>query len=369
MPTVLESLNTALHHALAVNERVVILGEDILDPYGGAFKVTRGLSTAYPNRVMTTPISEAGIVGVAAGMALRGLRPVVEIMFGDFVTLIADQVVNHIAKFRWMYNDQVRVPLVIRTPMGGRRGYGPTHSQTLEKLFLGVPGLRVLAPCGLQVCKSASGQVASGQAGKDAADGAGALLTQAILREDDPVLFIENKLLYLLPVQNESTLTEFTLTAPSSPISPSHQLPNSPTPLPSRPPAYILSLRGAPPPELSIAAYGYMAELAREAILKLAYEYEIFAELLVPTQLAPFDGQAILASVWRTRRLLVAEEGSLTLGWGAEVLARAAEALGPNLQAARRVAAREVPIPASGPLEAAVLPGVDEIVQTARKMV
>ena len=124
----------------------IILGEDVLDPYGGAFKVTRGLSTAFPERVQTTPISEAGIVGVAAGMALRGLRPVVEIMFGDFITLAADQLVNHAAKFRWMYNDQVRVPLVIRTPMGGRRGYGPTHSQTLEKLFLGVPGLKVLAP-------------------------------------------------------------------------------------------------------------------------------------------------------------------------------------------------------------------------------
>ncbi|MBU0510911.1 MAG: alpha-ketoacid dehydrogenase subunit beta, partial [Chloroflexi bacterium] len=133
-------------------------------------------------------------------------------------------------------------------------------------------------------------------------------------------------------------------------------------------PAYTLSLRAAPPPELTIAAYGHMAELAREAILKLAYEYEVFAELVVPTQLAPF-GQAILASARRTRRLLVAEEGTLTLGWGAEVLARAAESLGPNLQAARRVAARQVPIPASGPLEAAVLPGVDDIVQMARKMV
>ena len=98
---------------------------------------------------LTTPISEAGIVGVATGLALRGLRPVVEIMFGDFMTLAADQVINHLAKFRYMYNDQVRVPVVIRTPMGGRRGYGPTHSQTLEKLFLGVPGLSVLAPCAL----------------------------------------------------------------------------------------------------------------------------------------------------------------------------------------------------------------------------
>ncbi|MFH1634007.1 MAG: hypothetical protein ABIG63_08335, partial [Chloroflexota bacterium] len=296
MFTVLESLNTALHFALASDERVIILGEDILDPYGGAFKVTRGLSTAFPDRVLTTPISEAGIVGVAAGMAMRGLRPVVEIMFDDFITLIADQVVNHIAKFRWMYNDQVRVPLVIRTPMGGWRGYGPTHSQTLEKLFLGVPGLRVLAPCALQVCKSASGQEAGGkrqeaggkrqeaggkrqeaggkrqeaggkrqEAGgkrQEAADGAGALLAQAILRDDDPVLFIENKLLYLLPVQDESTLTEFTLTrSPRLLASPAPQLPNTPAPPPPRSPALPPPRSPALPPPASPASPAYTLSL------------------------------------------------------------------------------------------------------------
>ena len=146
MGTLLEALNQALHQAFAADERVCLLGEDVLDPYGGAFRVSHGLSTAYPERVLTTPISEAGIVGAAAGMALRGLRPVVEIMFGDFLTLAADQIINHLSKFQWMYNDQVRVPMLIRTPMGGRRGYGPTHSQTLEKHFLGVPGLRVLPP-------------------------------------------------------------------------------------------------------------------------------------------------------------------------------------------------------------------------------
>src|SRR4030042_1241669 len=107
MSTVLESLNSALHQAFTDNKNVFLLGEDILDPYGGAFKVTRGLSTRFPGRVLTTPISEAAIVGVANGMALRGLRPVAEIMFGDFVTLTADQLANHAAKFRWMYNDRV----------------------------------------------------------------------------------------------------------------------------------------------------------------------------------------------------------------------------------------------------------------------
>jgi pyruvate/2-oxoglutarate/acetoin dehydrogenase E1 component len=343
MPTVLESLNAALHDAMRLDERVFLLGEDLLDPYGGAFKVTRGLSTAFPGRVLTTPISEAGIVGVATGMALRGLRPVVEIMFGDFVTLIADQVINHLAKFRWMYNEQVRVPLVIRTPMGGRRGYGPTHSQSLEKLYLGVPGLRVFAPTSL--------------------GDPGGLLQQAILEEDDPVLFIENKLLYLLPLQAQN-LKEFkVIQSPENPHPAGRDAPAYAAP------AYRLEIDGAPEPGLTLAAYGYMAELARQAAICLAYEHEIFAELVIPTQLAPFDFHPVLDSVRRTGRLLAVEEGTLSLGWGAEVLAQAAEGLGSRLQAARRVAARDLPVPASPPLELAVLPGVAEIVQAARKMV
>ena len=192
MTTVLDSLNAGLHRALAADERVHLLGEDILDPYGGAFKVTKGLSTAFPDRVLTTPVSEAGIVGLATGMALRGLRPIVEIMFGDFTTLVVDQVVNHAAKFRSMYNQQVRVPLVIRTPMGGRRGYGATHSQSLEKLFLGVPGLRVLAPTAM-------------------AD-PGALLADAVLGTEDPVLFVEHKILYLSPLWDAAASADFAAT-------------------------------------------------------------------------------------------------------------------------------------------------------------
>ena len=146
MKTVLSSLNEALHAAMSDSPFVVFMGEDVLDPYGGAFKVSKGLSTAFPDRVFPTPISEAGIAAIATGMALRGYRPVAEVMFGDFLFLAADQLVNHAAKYRWMYGEKVTVPLVFRAPMGGRRGYGPTHSQTLEKHFLGVPGLWVVAP-------------------------------------------------------------------------------------------------------------------------------------------------------------------------------------------------------------------------------
>jgi 2-oxoisovalerate dehydrogenase E1 component len=341
--TVLDSLNAGIQRAMTVDERVILLGEDVLDPYGGAFKVSRGLSSRYPQRVLTTPISEAGIVGIAGGLALGGLRPVVEIMFGDFLTLTADQIVNHLTKFRWMYNDQVHVPIVIRTPMGGRRGYGPTHSQTLEKMFLGTPGLRVLAPCTL--------------------GNPGALIEHTILSTEDPVLFIENKLLYLLPIHNASSLSDFQINSFYNNNSLASSLQGEGSR--GNEVAYTLTLRGAPPPAITIAAYGYMAELALQAVLKLAYEFEIFTELYIPVQLAPFELRPLLNSLQRTRRLMTAEEGAYSLGWGAELVARAAEVLGAQLLSVRRLAALDIPVPASSPLEEAVLPGINDIVQAA----
>ena len=127
------------------DERILLIGEDIEGPYGGAFKVTKNLSSEFPNRVRNTPISEAAIIGLGNGLALSGMIAVCEIMFGDFLTLAADQIINHASKFGYMYNGQVQPRLIIRTPMGGKRGYGPTHSQSLEKHFLGVPHLRVVA--------------------------------------------------------------------------------------------------------------------------------------------------------------------------------------------------------------------------------
>jgi pyruvate/2-oxoglutarate/acetoin dehydrogenase E1 component len=335
---VLSSLNRGLHQAFAQDTGVYLLGEDVLDPYGGAFKVTQGLSSTYPDRVITTPVSEAGIVGIATGMALRGLRPVVEIMFGDFLTLIADQLVNHVAKFRWMYNDKVELPLVVRTPMGGRRGYGPTHSQTLEKMFLGVPGIRVMA---------------ASQFG-DPGEG----LASAILNDNEPLLFIENKLLYLLPLLDPAQQDEFSVeTLPAS---------NSTG---TSAPFYRLSLRGAPSAVLTLAAYGYMAALALQALSKLAYEDEIFTELFVPTQLAPFELEPLFEALAHTGRLLAIEEGSLSMGWGAEILARCHERLGAELKTSRRVGAKEHPIPASPVLENASLPGVADIQNAARQLV
>lgn len=340
MTTVLESLNHGLHQAFSQDARVYLIGEDVLDPYGGAFKVSKGLSSQYPDRVWTSPVSEAALVGIGAGMALRGLRPVVEIMFGDFSALIADQLINSISKFRGMYNNQVEVPLVIRTPMGGRRGYGPTHSQTLEKLYLGVPGLRMLAANTLA--------------------NPGDLLRTAILEDPGPVFFVENKLLYLKPVLDNNALKDFEieLNIPSESYAPTH----------------TLRLKGSPPPLLTLAAYGYMAELAREALLRLAFEHEIFCELVVPSQLAPLAPEgamdsALKSSLQHTQRLLTIEEGTYTLGWGAEILARAAQAFPGRLKSVQRLAAADQPIPASVPLEEAVLPGIQDIVEAAQTLV
>jgi pyruvate/2-oxoglutarate/acetoin dehydrogenase E1 component len=341
--TVLSSLNAGLLAALGSDDRVYLLGEDILDPYGGSFKVTRGCSSAFPQRVITTPISEAGLAGVSAGMALRGLRPVLEIMFGDFLTLTFDQLVNHISKFRWMYNNTVNLPLVIRTPMGGRRGYGPTHSQTLEKLFMGVPGLTVAAPVNLV----------------DAAfhQTPGDLLESLILHSNDPVLFIENKLQYLLPVYQSSDLADLEISAALAGTGPEPVFP-----------VYKLTVAGAPAAKVTLTAYGYMAELARQAMLQLAYEEELFCELIIPTRLAPFEATDVVESVQRTGRLVTIEEAGLALGWGAEVTARVAESLPGERLVTRRVAARDLPVPAAPSLEKRVLPQVEDILQAVRKV-
>jgi pyruvate/2-oxoglutarate/acetoin dehydrogenase E1 component len=334
--TVLDRLNQGLHHAMESDSRVYFVGEDVLDPYGGAFKVARGLSTHFPERVLTTPISEAAIVGVSNGMALRGLRPVAEIMFGDFIALAADQLVNHTAKFRWMYNDSVRVPLVVRAPMGGRRGYGPTHSQSLEKLFLGVPGLTVVAPNTL---------------------GDPAELLLAAIADDDPVLFIEHKLLYTRPVleMGRGELADWRVERTDGDY-----------------PTFVLHPEY--PPALTIATYGYNFELARAAALQLLMEHEIFTELVLFSQLSPFDGSTplstgvspLLSSLESTHRLLTVEESALSLGWGAEIAARVA---GRRNDSSRyyigRAAAMDLPIANSKPLEDAILPSVDDIVNAA----
>src|SRR5262245_10502515 len=329
--TVVQRLNEALHEVMDRRADVLVLGEDLLDPYGGAFKVTRGLSTRFPDRVWATPISESAIVGLSGGLGLRGQRPVAEIMFGDFITLGADQIVNHLAKFHWMYAGQVEVPVVIRTPVGGRRGYGPTHSQCIEKMFLGVPGLVTVAV--------------------SLRHDPGALLAHAI-EDDRPVLFIEQKMLYGKRLKPE----------PPAGLAAAPEAGDAEARYPA---ACFRPLDGGA--DLTIVTYGGMTDIVEEAMGRLFEEDEALVEYIVVAQLAPLDTATIEASARRTGRLLVVEEGTEPWGFGAEVVARVAEATEGTVRCAR-VGALHLPIPNARPMEEAMLPDVERVVVVARRL-
>ena len=331
MSTVVKSLNRAMH-TLLEDERVVFLGEDILDPYGGAFKVAKGLSTRFPERVITTPIAEAGFVGIAAGMAMRGMRPIVEIMFGDFLMLTADQILNHIAKYKWMYNDQVEVPIVIRAAMGGRRGYGPTHSQSLEKHFLGMPGIVLVAPSPYH----------------DPGD----LLEKATLEDERPILFIENKLMYARPlkIEQEGKCGDFSIKKTDK-----------------RYTTVSLSYDDFQTADVTILAYGGMVELAVQAAEMLMMEEEIFAEVILPSCIKPLDYSPILDSLKRSQKLVVCEEATKTAGWRSEVIAELTKYhFGLLKKAPVHIGARSFPIANTVTLEEKILPQALDIFEAAK---
>jgi pyruvate/2-oxoglutarate/acetoin dehydrogenase E1 component len=321
--TYLQSLNRGLHAAMAADEAVHFAGEDVLDPYGGAFKVSAGLSTRFPDRVHTTPISEGAITGLASGMALRGLKPVVEIMFGDFLTLTFDQILNHAVKFGAMYGTEVPVPMVIRTPMGGRRGYGPTHSQSIEKHFCGIPGLKVISPSHVHA--------------------AGDLLGAAIASETQPVLFIEYKSLYPLPLFTGSELLNV-----------------APAPTGSYATRIVRNFETGEPDAVLIG-YGGVAPLMLEVAERLAEE-EINVSVVLPAVISPLDIAPIAQEVARARRALVVEEGVAGFDWGAEVAARLHETLFGKLdRPVRRLASKPQIIPTSKDGEAGTLISADDI--------
>lgn len=301
---VVETLNRALLDLFENDPALHLLGEDVLDPYGGAFKVTKGLSTRFPDRVLTTPISEACIVGVATGLAIRGKPAMVEIMFGDFLCLAMDQLLNHASKLAWVYDDQIKVPLVVRTPMGGRRGYGATHSQSLEKHFCGMAGLTVLAvhPFG------------------DPGD----VLRDAYER-GTPVLVIENKTMY------------------------------------GRAARPITDLPKPRAPDLAIVTYGGSVELAVDAAKRLEREEELEVEVLPITRLSPFPDAELQALATRTSRILTVEEG--TEGWG--FASECARALVNHEIRFDSMAAPSHPIPSSKDWELSILPDADDIVARA----
>ncbi|MBE2271025.1 MAG: alpha-ketoacid dehydrogenase subunit beta [Anaerolinea sp.] len=328
MSTYLASLQSAIRDLLAADERVCVLGEDILDPYGGAFKVTQGASTTAPDRVMTTPISEAAIVGVGVGMALRGLRPIVEIMFGDFVTLGADQLINYASKLPPMFNGKAAVPLVVRTPMGGRRGYGPTHSQSLEKLFFGVPHLSILAPSQYH--------------------DPGALLTAAVQHDGEVTLFIEHKLLYPARLHTQSGDGIYVTNAPGTD-------PRFPTKIVRN---YVQGT-----PDVAIIGYGGASLIVHPLLAQLADE-EIRVAAVFPAQVQPLPAADLIAAAREAKRVIVVEEGTRAFGWGAEVAATLNHALWGQLEApVARVAALDTIIPATRPLEDLVLPSTRDVEQ------
>jgi acetoin:2,6-dichlorophenolindophenol oxidoreductase subunit beta len=329
------AMGDALRAALEDDDRVILLGEDLVDPYGGAFKVTRGLSTDFPERVRSTPISEGAIAGISAGLALAGYRPIAEIMFGDFLSLCFDQIVNHIAKYEAMYDGQATCPVIIRTPSGGGRGYGPTHSQSLEKHFLGVPYLRV---------------VASSLVHDPAA------VLRALLAQDSPVLYIEHKLLYPLHLtlpeagRIDGDVAEERLS-------------------PDGMPTTLIRPVDRADCAFTVLAYGYQAELARRVLARLAVEEEIFGELVVPSQIAPIDWAPIDASVGVTRNLLVIEEGAEGWTWGSEIAARVSERFFGELRRPVATAASDAAvIPSSKALEGDVLMTEERIEQAIRRV-
>jgi pyruvate/2-oxoglutarate/acetoin dehydrogenase E1 component len=308
------AIREAMSQEMERDSNVFVLGEDIAG-YGGAFKVTQGLVEQFgPARVRNTPISENSIVGVGVGAAITGMRPIVDIMFQDFITLAMDQIVNHAAKFHYMYGNQPRVPLVIRTPAGGGRNYGPTHSQSLEAWFMHVPGLKICAP-------------------SNAYDAKGLLISA--IRDDNPVLFIESKLLY--GVKGEVPEESYTVPLGEAKVVREGE-------------------------HLTLVSYSRMTGECLKAAAALAGA-GIECEVVDLRCLAPLDIDTVAASVEKTGRAIVVTEDCKTAGVSAEVMARIVEECFDFLQApVRRVAGADTPIPCADVLEKAALPDAQKIV-------
>ena len=314
-----QAIQEAMCEAMDRDSRYFVFGEDVAE-YGGCFKVTRGMYEKYgKDRVVNTPISEEAIVGMCIGAAMGGLRPIGEIMFMDFILLALDQLCNHAAKFHYIYNGQIKVPFVLRMPMGGYRGYGATHSQCLDTLLMKIPGLRIVTPWSPRDAKG---------------------LLKTCLVDDDPVVFIEHKALY-------GTTGPVPKTEENIPLGKANIV--------------------RPGKDITIVANSYMVSLSLQAAEVLKKE-GIDAEVIDLRCLAPLDRETIAQSAARTQALVIVEEGHLTLGLGAEIAASIQEMAFGYLDAPiLRVATPDVPIPSSMELERALLPNVEKIVATVKK--
>ena len=310
MTTFREAVNQALRDEMTADPAVLLMGEDVAVA-GGVFKATEGLVDVFgPDRVLDTPISELALAGAGFGAAITGSRPVVEIMFGDFMALAMDSIINQAAKWRWVSNGQTAVPLVVRTTVGAGARFGPIHCQIPGTWMQNVPGLKVVCP-------------------SDAAD-AYALLRAAI-RDDDPVVFMEHKRLYLLEGElDPSRTTEG---------------------------ARVVREGG----DVTIVSVMKGVHDALEAARRLAADDGIEAEVVDLRALRPLDVAGVAASVGRTSRIVCVEEGSKTGGWAAGLIGQLAVDWIEYLDDAWIVSTPDHPVPFSPPLEDAALPGPERI--------
>jgi pyruvate/2-oxoglutarate/acetoin dehydrogenase E1 component len=319
--TYAEAIREALHQEMQRDPNVFLIGEDI-GVYGGAFGVTQGLLDEFgPERVRDTPISEAVIAGAAAGAALTGMHPVAEIMFMDFTTLAMEQLVNQAAKTRYMFGGKAKVPMVLRTPAGSGTGAAAQHSQSLEAWFVHAPGLKVVMP-------------------STPYDAKGLLI--ASIRDDNPVIFVEQKLLY-----------------------------RSKGPVPEEPYTVPLSVAEVKRTgrHLTIVATGVMLTRSLQAAERLASE-GIDVEIVDPRTLKPYDGETITQSVIKTGRVLIVHEACKTGGFGAEISAMISE--GPAFAylnaPVRRLAGLDIPIPYNRTLERNAVPQEETIAAAVREL-
>jgi pyruvate/2-oxoglutarate/acetoin dehydrogenase E1 component len=329
-----EALREALREELRRDERVILLGEDIGVPggFGGAFTVTLGLEQEFGHeRVLDTPISEAAIAGVAAGAAMGGLIPVADVQYGDFLFLAMDQLANQAAKMRYMSGGKLTVPMVFRAPVGATTR-GAQHGQSLEAFLMHVPGLKVACP-------------------SNPYDGKGLLKTA--IRDPNPVIFFEHKLLYgSKGARKEASGIELVVDVPEE--------------------EYLIPLGQAkvvrPGKQVTIVANLLMVHRSLQAATALERE-GIDVEVIDVRTLVPLDEKTIFESVRKTGRLIIVEENNLTGGWGAEVAARVADECIGSLEAPiRRVAAPDTPVPFAPTMENYYIPSVERILATVKEV-
>lgn len=329
--SIAEALREGLREEMARDERVFCIGEDIGIPggWGGAFTVTLGLEKDFRDRMIDTPISEAGFFGAALGAAMMGLRPVADVQYSDFLFCAMDQIVSQIATMHYMSGCKITVPLVMRAPVGAT-GRGAQHAHNPEAIFYGIPGFKIVCPATAYDAKG---------------------LLKAAIRDDNPVMMFEHKLLY----GSKGARTE------SGTVDASSDVPDDDYIVPIG--KGIIRREGA---DVTIIANLLMMHRALQAADALAAD-GISAEVIDPRSLVPFDWDLVEASVQKTRRALVVEEGPRTGGVGAEIAASLTERLADYLVApVSRVASPDIPVPFAPPMENFYRPDAERIIAAAR---